>query len=197
MTELTQKMSDKDRPDSDFASVSPRHPNSRLDVDQLFLYEQLPPTLWQSTDYRYKTSFWLNIHADIRQHQQLLNDISAMYQAGDLSWKEFHAQLAPRIGQYIFKLHQHHNIEDQGYFPQFINMYPQLQSGFEILDGDHVRLDELLNDLQALNNKLVASDSEDKAVGEQLHQALAATSDLLSQHLSDEEDLVIPILGLH
>ncbi len=33
-------------------------------------------------------------------------------------------------------------------------------------------------------------------LAEQLHQTLADASDLLSQHLTDEEDLVIPILGL-
>ena len=37
---------------------------------------------------------------------------------------------------------------------------------------------------------------EDKALAEELHKTLVAVTDLLQQHLTDEEDLVIPILGL-
>ena len=197
MTEPTQKMNDSTQPSSDVITLSPRHPKSRLDADQLFLYQQLPPKQWQNMDYRYKTSFWLNIHADIRQHQQRLNKISALYQAGDLAWVTYRTQIMPLIHQYIFKLHQHHNIEDQGYFPHFIARYPQLQSGFQVLDDDHGRLDELLGGLEVLNNRLAASDNEDNALAKHLHQELTNASELLSQHLSDEEDLVIPILGLN
>lgn len=56
--------------------------------------------------------------------------------------------------------------------------------------------DYLLDDLQTLNNELVNRDVEDKFVAESLHHRLLDASELLSQHLTDEEDLVIPILGL-
>lgn len=176
---------------------SPRHPDSRLEASWLFLYEQLPPAEWHSEDYIYKTSGWLNIHADIRNRQHTLTQISEAYQAGQLEWSAYRLQSLPRINQYMMKLHHHHNIEDQAYFPTFIRMYPQLKSGFEILDQDHVRLDALLNELQALNGQLARSESEDKALGQRLHQTLVTVSTLLSQHLTDEEDLVIPILGLN
>ena len=75
-------------------------------------------------------------------------------------------------------------------------MYPQLQAGFEILGRDHVSLDALLDKLQVQNDMLARSDVEDKALAEQSHQTLVDATDLLSQHLTDEEDLVIPILAL-
>lgn len=75
-------------------------------------------------------------------------------------------------------------------------MYPQLQAGFEILGRDHVRLDALLDKLQVENDRLARSEVEDKALAVQLYQTLVDATDLLSQHLTDEEDLVIPILGL-
>ncbi|KRU22756.1 hemerythrin [Psychrobacter piscatorii] len=163
----------------------------------MFLYEKLPPNQWLSADYVYKTSFWLSIHADIRKRQHVLIQISDAYRSGDIEWLEYRSQISPRINQYIFKLHQHHNIEDTGYFPQFMRMYPQLKAGFEILDRDHVHLDTLLNELQVLNSRLASSNTEDKALVELLHQRLMDASELLSQHLTDEEDLVIPILGLN
>ena len=179
------------------SGLSPRHPDSRLETDWLFLYDQLPPTDWFKADYVYKTSGWLNIHADIRQRQRILIEISGAYRMNNLEWSAYRTQTLPRINQYILKLHHHHNIEDQAYFPTFIRMYPQLKAGFEILDRDHVHLDTLLNELQALNGHLAKSDVEDKALTEQLHQTLVNVSVLLSQHLTDEEDLVIPILGLN
>jgi iron-sulfur cluster repair protein YtfE (RIC family) len=57
-------------------------------------------------------------------------------------------------------------------------------------------LDALLDKLQVQNDTLARSEVEDKMLAEQLHQTLVDATDLLSQHLTDEEDLVIPILGL-
>ncbi|MEN6669440.1 hemerythrin domain-containing protein [Psychrobacter sp. B38] len=184
-------------PANQVSGLSPRHPESRLETDWLFLYEQLPPTDWFEAAYVYKTSGWLNIHADIRKRQRILTQISEAYRVNDFDWSAYRSQILPRINQYIMKLHHHHNIEDQAYFPTFIRMYPQLKAGFEILDRDHVHLDTLLNELQALNGQLANSESEDKALAEQLHHTLVNVSELLSQHLTDEEDLVIPILGLN
>lgn len=178
-------------------ALSPRHPNTRLETDWLFLHHTLPPARWLSAEYVYKTSGWLNIHADIRNRQHILMQISEAYHSDHIAWSEYRAQLSPRIKQYIMKLHHHHSIEDQAYFPTFIRMYPQLKSGFEILDRDHIHLDAILNELQALNDTLAISEAEDKALGEQLHKTLVTVSNLLSQHLTDEEDLVIPILGLN
>lgn len=190
MTTSTQNMNHQN-------ALSPRHPDSRLEADWLFLYDKLPPDKWLVAEYVYKTSGWLNIHADIRKRQHIIIQISEAYHSDSIEWVEYRSQILPRINQYIFKLHQHHNIEDQAYFPTFIRMYPQLKLGFEILDRDHARLDGLLNELQALNDRLATSEVEDNALGEQLHEILINVSELLSQHLTDEEDLVIPILGLN
>lgn len=196
MTASNHNVNHQDASD-DALGLTPRHPDSRLDTDWLFLYKKLPPAEWLNADHIYKTSGWLNIHADIRNRQHTLNQISEAYQLGHIEWSEYRLQSLPRINQYLMKLHHHHNIEDQAYFPTFIRMYPQLKSGFEVLDRDHARLDALLNELQALNGQLARSESEDKVLGKKVHEALATVSALLSQHLSDEEDLVIPILGLN
>ena len=84
----------------------------------------------------------------------------------------------------------------QDFFPEFIRMYPQLQEGFEILGRDHERLDALLDKLQLQNDTLARTEVEDKALADVSHKTLEAVTDLLQQHLTDEEDLVIPILGL-
>ena len=182
--------------DDDLFTLSPRHPDSRLETDWLFLFNKLPPDRWFSADYAYKTSGWLKVHTNIRKRQRILTQISAGYQSGEYDWAAYRSQMLKRINMHILKLHQHHGVEDEGFFPEFIRMYPQLQAGFEILGRDHVRLDALLDKLQVQNDTLARSGVEDKALAAQLHQTLVEATDLLSQHLTDEEDLVIPILGL-
>ncbi len=178
------------------AKTAPRHPDSRLDSEWLFLYDKLPASQWYAADYAHKTANWLGVHRSIRRRQQVLQQLSAEYQMGALNWSNYRVQVLPRIEEHVFKLHQHHSIEDSRYFPSFINAYPQLKAGFELLERDHERLDGLLDELQTLNNSLAVSQEEDKALAERLHRILVNGSALLSQHLSDEEDLVIPILGL-
>ena len=189
-------MVNKDAADDDLFSITPRHPDSRLEVGWLFLYHKLPPDQWFGADYAYKTSGWLKVHTNIRKRQRILTQISEGYQSGEYDWAKYRSQMLKRINMHILKLHQHHGVEDEGFFPEFIRMYPQLQAGFEILGCDHVRLNALLDELQAQNDQLARTEVEDKVLAAQLHQTLMDASKLLSQHLSDEEDLVIPILGL-
>ena len=177
-------------------TVKPRHPETRLQSDWLFLLEKLPPNQWYSSDYAYKTSGWLNVHTNIRKRQRILRQLSEEYSMGALNWDNYRSQVLQRIGTHVLKLHQHHSVEDHGFFPEFVSSYPQLKTGFEILVRDHVRLDALLDELQSLNDELAKAQQEDKALADRLHGNLITGSDFLSQHLTDEEDLVVPILAL-
>ena len=182
--------------DDDLFSVAPRHPDSRLETDWLFLYNKLPPDQWFGADYAYKTSGWLKVHTNIRKRQRILVQISEAYISGEFDWSEYRSQILKRINMHVLKLHQHHEVEDDGFFPEFVSMYPKLAPAFEILGHDHGYLNGLLDKLQIQNDQLARSEIEDKALAEELHKTLVAVTDLLQQHLTDEEDLVIPILGL-
>ena len=182
--------------DDDLFSLAPRHPNSRLETDWLFLYNKLPPDQWFGADYAYKTSGWLKVHTNIRKRQRILVQISEAYISGEFDWSEYRSQILKRINMHVLKLHQHHGVEDDGFFPEFVSMYPKLAPAFEILGHDHEYLNELLDKLQIQNDQLGRSEIEDKALAEELHDTLVKVTALLQQHLTDEEDLVIPILGL-
>ena len=182
--------------DDDLFSLAPRHPDSRLETDWLFLYNKLPPDQWFGADYAYKTSGWLKVHTNIRKRQRILVQISEAYISGEFDWSEYRSQILKRINMHVLKLHQHHGVEDDGFFPEFVSMYPKLAPAFEILGHDHEYLNELLDKLQIQNDQLARSEVEDKALAEELHDTLVKVTALLQQHLTDEEDLVIPILGL-
>lgn len=196
MTASTQNNASQQTLDDDLFSLAPRHPDSRLETDWLFLYNKLPPDQWFSADYAYKTSGWLKVHTNIRKRQRILTQISEAYSSGEFSWSEFRSQILKRINMHILKLHQHHGVEDEGFFPEFISIYPKLAPAFKILAHDHEYLNALLDKLQIQNDALARSEAEDKALAKALHDTLAKVTDLLQQHLTDEEDLVIPILGL-
>lgn len=195
MTTATNDTSQQDR-DDDLFSITPRHPDSRLEADWLFLYNKLPPDQWFGADYAYKTSGWLKVHTNIRKRQRILMQISDAYRNGEFDWSEYRSQILKRINMHILKLHQHHGVEDEGFFPEFVSMYPKLAPAFEILGKDHDYLNALLDELQIQNDALARSEVEDKALAKELHDTLVKVTDLLQQHLTDEEDLVIPILGL-
>ncbi|WP_025644894.1 MULTISPECIES: hemerythrin domain-containing protein [unclassified Psychrobacter] len=182
--------------DDNLFSLAPRHPDSRLETDWLFLYNKLPPDQWFGADYAYKTSGWLKVHTNIRKRQRILVQISEAYISGEFDWSEYRSQILKRINMHVLKLHQHHGVEDEGFFPEFVSMYPKLAPAFEILGHDHEYLNELLDKLQIQNDQLARSEIEDKALAEELHKTLVKVTALLQQHLTDEEDLVIPILGL-
>ena len=196
MTDFVPNNTSQQALDDDLFSLAPRHPDSRLKADWLFLYNKLPPEQWFAADYAYKTSGWLKVHTNIRKRQRILTQISEAYIDGEFDWAEYRSQILKRINMHILKLHQHHGVEDDGFFPEFIRMYPQLAPAFEILGHDHEYLNALLDKLQIQNDALAKSEGEDKALAEQLHETLVKVTDLLQQHLTDEEDLVIPILGL-
>lgn len=196
MTKPTNDNACQQELDDDLFSLAPRHPDSRLETDWLFLYNKLPPDQWFGADYAYKTSGWLKVHTNIRKRQRILTQISYAYISGEFDWAEYRSQILKRINMHVLKLHQHHGVEDEGFFPEFVSMYPKLMPAFEILGNDHEYLNALLDELQIQNDQLARSEEEDKVLAGALHDTLKAVTDLLQQHLTDEEDLVIPILGL-
>lgn len=143
MTKPTNDNACQQELDDDLFSLAPRHPDSRLETDWLFLYNKLPPDQWFGADYAYKTSGWLKVHTNIRKRQRILVQISEAYISGEFDWSEYRSQILKRINMHVLKLHQHHGVEDDGFFPEFVSMYPKLAPAFEILGHDHEYLNEL------------------------------------------------------
>ncbi len=174
----------------------PRHADSLLNAEWLFLHDQLPPDDWFNPDFAYKTSTWLTMHSRIQQRQGGLQQTSHAYQENKINWTDYKSQILRQLSSHIDHLHGHHSIEDGHYFPRFVKSYPKLATGFAILDHDHEVLNAALHDLQQSGRALYRSALEDRQLADTLHQQLGQVGILLSRHLSDEEDLVIPILGL-
>ena len=111
--------------------------------------------------------------------------------------RAYGARLSRLGGTFVNELHAHHQIEDMHYFPQLARRVPEIARGFALLEGDHVALDRHLGGFVAAANAVLRTDPAGAGVHEaagRLATTLAASTRLLDRHLTDEEDLVVPVI---
>lgn len=142
------------------------------------------------------TRFWLERHVMFRDLQaRLLKDVHAFLD-GDLEDRIFARQSARLTGFFLNQLHGHHTIEDQHYFPQLAGLAPELEAGFELLDGDHHELEPLIHGLGEATNDVLRALAEGQghdAAG-RVAERLERFGLFLNRHLTDEEELVVPTI---
>ena len=101
----------------------------------------------------------------------------------------------------VGNLHGHHGWEDHSYFPELSAADPRFDTGLEILEKDHEVLDAVLDVFTRTANrtiKLIQLDEKQarEEAGKLLEVARAIKA-LLARHLSDEEELAVPIILHH
>jgi hemerythrin-like domain-containing protein len=98
----------------------------------------------------------------------------------------------------VQELHGHHHVEDAHYFPVLSRHDPRLERGFALLDADHHALDGHLQAFVSRANAVLQADAPARhdATGAFL-DGLDGFAPLLERHLTDEEDLVVPVLLRH
>lgn len=136
------------------------------------------------------TRFWLDRHMMFRR---LLGELRADATAradGALSAQAHAPRLVRLGGLFLQELHGHHGIEDQVYFPKMVAAAPGLQRAFDLLDADHHRLHEALDGLAADANALLRGEAGPAA----LEDGLYRMDRFLDRHLTDEEEVVVPVI---
>lgn len=134
--------------------------------------------------------FWMDRHAMFRRLLGTLN-ADAQARAGGTLSPEAHAPRLSRFGGlFLQELHMHHMVEDQHYFPQLVGLAPELDRGFALLESDHGAIDPMLEDMAQHMNGVLSGGAEAGALVERLERF----ERLLNRHLTDEEDLVVPVI---
>lgn len=93
----------------------------------------------------------------------------------------------------VLHLEQHQIVEDQIYFPKFVAIIPRLKAPIEMLDHDHIVLEQLMHDANNVLDKL-ATMKPKRADIARLHQITARLHRGLKTHIQHEEDIIMPDL---
>lgn len=171
-----------------------------LPDDQRYLLDELPRLTWQEHPrFNGLTAFWIQRHMLFRKLLKVMISDSEDFVGKRLDEADYRERLAQLGSAFVSELHGHHRVEDDQFFPQLEVLEMRLQRGFEMLDRDHHAIDGLLSDFTVNANALL------KATGEtvlregvsRFRSDLLRVNSLIERHLTDEEDLVLPIILKH
>jgi hypothetical protein len=170
-----------------------------LPDDLRFLVEKYPREDWQAhRNIHGMAGMWLQRHDMFRDMGKMLTGGIADYREGRLTAKEFAGWFAPRLNFLLGNLDGHHRIEDEVYFPKFAEAENRLKRGFDILDGDHHQIHEVLESNADTANAFLRALQENEDRQRWAADAYAAENDrlvaMLMRHLADEEDIIIPLI---
>jgi hemerythrin-like domain-containing protein len=170
-----------------------------LPEDLRFLAERYPREEWQDhSNIRGMAMLWLQRHDMFRELGGILTGAISGFREGKTSPREFAGFFAPRLNFFLGHLDGHHNIEDQVYFPAFARAESRLKRGFDILDSDHHLIHGALEqNAETANAFLQALDGDadkQRFAADAYADANERLVAMLSRHLDDEEDLIIPLI---
>ncbi|MES2666985.1 MAG: hemerythrin domain-containing protein [Pseudomonadota bacterium] len=166
---------------------------------QLILAEH-PRKGWPDhRDFNGLAAFWLDRHLAFRRTMALLcGDAEALIDRKIAA--PAYAKRLQRLGSGLLgDLVGHHQIEDDAYFPQLARLEPRIARGFDMLDADHHALHALTDRFARGANAVLGAedDARQRKAVARFAGDLAAFEGLLSRHLTDEEDLVLPVVLKH
>lgn len=154
------------------------------------LAEAYPRAVWaQHANFGEMICFWMQRHAMFRDLTTLLQQDAEAVLSQRLDREVYDQRLAHYGGTLLTELHSHHHIEDSHYFPRLIELDARLERGFALLEADHAALDGLLQDMAEHANAVLAGGE----VGA-FKTRLSAFQKLLNRHLTDEEEIVVPVV---
>jgi len=160
------------------------------------LAQSYPRATWQGhPNFNGLTAFWLERHGMFRQVMDKVLDLTQSYL--DDPRDRYAPELSRYTGFFLNELHGHHSIEDQHYFPQFSRLDARLEQGFEILDKDHHALDAHIHALADATNAVltaIKAGQGAKSAAGRLEATQVQFKKFLDRHLSDEEEIVVPLI---
>lgn len=167
-------------------------------ADLRCLIEQYPRDCWQQhANLGDMAQFWLARHDMFREIGGALTDATSAFREGRLTAQDYRTFFPPRLQFFLQQLNAHHQVEDLHYFPVFQAAEARLAHGFDVLEADHkVIHEQIAATVDAANAFLrtPVNGPDIVAAGEHYTTAGDALLRLLTRHLADEEDLIIPLI---
>ncbi|KQU69995.1 cation-binding protein [Aminobacter sp. DSM 101952] len=184
---------------ADQADIHHLESRAGLPEDLRWLVDKYPREDWFDHDNVHgMASMWLQRHDMFRELGAMLTTGIGDYREGRMDAQQFARWFAPRLNHFLGNLDGHHNVEDHHYFPVFANAETRLRPGFEILDADHHLIHEALErnaeTASAFLRALKESEDSQRFAADAYADENARLVAMLTRHLDDEEDLIIPLI---
>lgn len=167
----------------------------------LYLIETFPRLRWHEPQVGAVARFWLQMHDGFRRETAQMQALTGAWRAGELALPDLHQRLIPTLQQFLGHLDGHHNVESHHYFPVMRQVEPRIGEGVDLLDRDHdaihAQLETLFQQGLAFHQAAAGNTPGARDAAARLGDGLDRATPLLSRHLEDEEDIVIPLIVRH
>lgn len=161
-----------------------------------------PRDAWDAhPNFKRATKQWLGAHQMFRQLAEVNRTETEAYLDKTRDGQDYAGRLSIYGNLLVRNLQGHHHWEDHSYFPELSAADPRFDAGLEILEKDHAALDGILDDFISGSNRVIKlmqldeTQARDEAGG--VHDMATGIERLLDRHLTDEEDLAVPIILHH
>lgn len=170
------------------------------------LLEEYPREAWQGhANFKDLTRQWMGAHDMFRQLSATVRRETEQFLDKTRDEDDYARRLSHYGSRLVGYLHGHHSWEDYEFFPELSRADNRFDRGLEILENDHVVLDEVLDRFTKDANDLIqliqapGKENRNKLqdIAGEIHYWSNGIEKLLDRHLADEEDLVVPIVLHH
>lgn len=173
-----------------------------LPEDMRLLLRDYPRDAWPDhPNFAASIQNWMGAHVMFGQLAELIRLNTEGYLDKQID-PDDHARRLSHYGNLLVRnLHGHHHWEDHKFFPELSAADNRFDHGLDTLEADHLVLDDLLDRFTRQANRVVKLTQLDEAQAREeaqsVHDLSGVLEGFLSRHLTDEEDLVVPILLHH
>ncbi len=180
------------------------HVNTRggLPIEMQTLLRDIPRETWPGhPNFAASVAKWMGAHQMFRDLARVTREDTEAYLDRDLDDDGYTRSLARFGDRLVRNLHGHHAWEDRRFFPELNRADNRFEVGLEMLESDHVEMDALLDRFTRKGNRIIQlAHLDPPAMAEEargFHDEAVAAERFLARHLTDEEDLVVPIILHH
>jgi hypothetical protein len=192
------------RAGSDLGTMTQDHITQRtaLPDEMRVLLRDYPRDAWPDHPHFARSiQNWMGAHRMFRQLGGATRSETEAYLSHDSDAHDFAGRLSSYGNLLVRNLHGHHTWEDRSFFPELGAADARFARGLEMLESDHVVLDETLDRFTRASNRVIKLIHLDPAQARDeagpLHRIAEEIGGFLERHLGDEEDLAVPILLHH
>lgn len=173
-----------------------------LPEDMRILLHDYPRESWENNPgFKQATRNWLGAHEMFRRLSHIVRSETEHYLDRSRSSHDYAARLSHYGDALVRNLHGHHHFENHSYFPELSTADPRFDVGLEILEKDHMALDVVLDSFTKVANRTVKliqlDEKQARDEAGNLHGVAKTIEAFLARHLSDEEELAVPIILHH